>query len=178
MTCPRCSARDGIAIVTPDHKRLFIAADDHPTINPAALAWCDVYGQVNLDPDNIDPNDTDPHGDSLAGVAKLVPIGPGFGVRGAALLRDWRMVAHLARHRANRFAAPQARARALHKHRRERARLHAYRPAPSNNGEVFSWRAGGKTTLRPTSSVLPYGQRSSTVATCAPAADSSVRHRL
>lgn len=46
--------------------RIYIDADDPPTIDEAGLEWCDVYGKVNA----MDQTS-----------AKVVPIGPGFGVR-------------------------------------------------------------------------------------------------
>ena len=70
------SQRDGIAVLLADGCRIFIAADDHTTINEVALEWCDVYGMVNLD------RSASPAADSR----KVVPIGPGFGIRWATML--------------------------------------------------------------------------------------------
>jgi hypothetical protein len=59
--------KDGMAVILPDGKRLFIAANDFAVVDPAVLAWADVVGQVNVDP-------------ALSYSSKVVPIGPSFGI--------------------------------------------------------------------------------------------------
>ena len=88
--------RDGLAVITDDGKRIFIAADDTPTINPEALHWCDVYGKVNLDRSL----------DELSRSPKVVPIGPGFGIRWRSLGHDALYVARAGAAGGNAFARP------------------------------------------------------------------------
>lgn len=59
----------------PEHK-LYISAGDGPGLNLDALAWCDVYAKVNLDPEQI-PETARRDGSA----AKLLAIGPSFPVR-------------------------------------------------------------------------------------------------
>jgi hypothetical protein len=116
--------RDGLAMVLPAGERVFIAADDHPTINHEALDWCDVYGQVNFDPANA----TMPQGH------KLTSLGPGFGVQrthaARSVLRAWARGGH-------HFAGPVARVRAASKHQLDRLALSEYRPSSSSDDTLF-----------------------------------------
>jgi hypothetical protein len=58
----------GLAAITPDGTRIFIAANDMSDLDEEALEWCHVYGKVNLAHEEvgIDP--------------RLLPIGPSFGI--------------------------------------------------------------------------------------------------
>ena len=121
------SPRDGLAVVLSSGRRLFIAADDHPTVNPAALGWCDVYGQVNLDPAQR----------KQPGGHKLVALGPGFGTRQPSAVRAIASVLGASVHGGRHFAGPLPRARAVAKHQRDRLALTAYRPQPSSDDTLF-----------------------------------------
>lgn len=125
---PRLSSpRDGIALLLPDGLKVFIAADDHPTVNQDALEWCDVYGQVNLDP----ANQQLVHGD------RLVAIGPGFGICWHGMAYSTRYIARAWRAGGNRFAGPAARWKALMRHQRQRLPLDAYQPGTSDPRTLF-----------------------------------------
>ena len=119
--------RDGLAVITDDGKRIFIAADDTPTINPEALHWCDVYGKVNLDRSL----------DELSRSPKVVPIGPGFGIRWRSLGHDALYVARAGAAGGNAFARPLSRFRAAGKHHRDRVPLHLYSASVSDPDELF-----------------------------------------
>jgi len=70
--------RTGLAFVTQrPARRVYVDADDHDGLDDAALSWCDVYGKVNLNPAAVPP----------AAADRVVPMGPGFGIRDARLLR-------------------------------------------------------------------------------------------
>ena len=125
---PRLSGpRDGMALVLPDGRKIFVAADDHPTVNEAALAWCDVYGQVNLEPAH----------QALPGGHKLVAIGPGFGIRWHGLVHATHYVLGAWCAGGRNFAGPVARWRALMKHQRQRLLLSDYRPSSSDDHSLF-----------------------------------------
>jgi glycosyltransferase involved in cell wall biosynthesis len=119
----------GLALETADGRRVFIAANDHPTIDPAALAWSDVLGIVNHDP--AEPGAADP---------KVIALGPGFGVRWHGFAHAVSYVArcaaadgasaHTARMTASRLKAAVA-------HQRSRSPLALYRPAASDPGYLF-----------------------------------------
>lgn len=64
MRPPFAAHKPGMAVVVGD-RRVFIDAEDDPTIDPEALAWCDVYGKVHARAP-LPP--------------KVVAIGPSFGV--------------------------------------------------------------------------------------------------
>ena len=69
---PRLAApQEGLAVELVDGRRIFVSAADRAAINEEALEWCDAYGMVNLDPRSR----------LLVGGHKLVPLGPGFGIR-------------------------------------------------------------------------------------------------
>lgn len=119
--------RDGLALITDDGKRIFIAADDAPTINPEALEWCDVYGKVNLDRSS----------DELSRSPKLTPIGPGFGIRWKSLGHDALYLARAGAAGGNAFARPPSRFKAAVKHRRDRVPLHLYSASVSDPDELF-----------------------------------------
>lgn len=121
------SPRDGLAVVLPSGRRLFIAADDHPTVNLAALSWCDVFGQVNLDP----AQRNQPNGN------KLMALGPSFGTRQSSSVRAIARVLGASANGGRSFAGPLPRARAIAKHQRDRLPLGAYRPQPSSDDTLF-----------------------------------------
>ena len=119
--------RDGMAVLCPSGRKVFIAADDHPTVNHEALEWCDVYGQINLDPANL----------NLPGGEKLIPIGPGFGTRWHGQLHATQYVFDAWRADGRNFAGPMARWRAVMRHQRQRLPLSAYRPTISDDHVLF-----------------------------------------
>ena len=119
--------RDGIAVELPTGKRIFIAADDHPNVNPEALAWCDVFGIVNLRPDKA----------GCIADSRIVPIGPSMGIRWRS---DLQAASYLIRARlsgGNRFAGLPARLRSLIKHQHERLPLSAYRTGQTKSNYLF-----------------------------------------
>jgi hypothetical protein len=55
----------------PKERKIYIHSNDMPEIDEDGLAWCDVFGKVNLDPDLV-PDDS---------TSKVLGIGPTFAVR-------------------------------------------------------------------------------------------------
>lgn len=112
--------RDGLAVITPEGRRIYIAADDHVAVDEEALAWCDVYGKVNT---GASPS------------REIIPIGPSFGVR-------WRSTAASARYlwAASAHQPPRlrmARLKALGRDRRARRDLSSYVPTSAGDTELF-----------------------------------------
>ena len=64
MRPPMAEAKPGLAFVVGD-RRVYICAEDSPSIDPEALDWCDVYAKVNA---------------RTPLPAKVLAIGPSFGV--------------------------------------------------------------------------------------------------
>ena len=125
---PRLSGpRDGVALLLPGGRKVFIAADDHAAVNLEALQWCDVYGQVNLDPASH----------RLPNGHKLIAIGPGFGIRWHGPTHATRYVLDAWRAGGRRFAGPAARWRALMRHQHQRLPLAGYRPGTSDSSSLF-----------------------------------------
>jgi hypothetical protein len=63
-----------VAVVIRQGKRLYKLVFDFGdgySIDPKAMAWCDVYGKININDSKVDPEH----------IAKLVSMGPGFGIR-------------------------------------------------------------------------------------------------
>ena len=122
--------KDGLAAVTDDGLRVFVAANDHETTDAEALAWSDRYGQVNL-----------PLYDPLP--ANLLALGPSFGIRwhgrGTVLLYVVRSGLRL---RSPRLT--MAMLRDYDAHQRDRAPLDCYTPQPSDPDYLFfratAWR--------------------------------------
>ena len=119
--------RDGLAMEMGNGRKVFIAADDHATVNTAALEWCDVYGQVNFDPANR----------KLPGGSKMIPLGPGFGVRSSSTIRSEIEVLKASLAGGTSFANPVARVRAIVKHQHDRLALADYRPGKSSDDQLF-----------------------------------------
>jgi hypothetical protein len=103
-----------------DGRRIFIATSDHTAINERAVAWADVYGQVNLDP-----------GES----GRIVPVGPSFGVRSWGVAGT---MAHFIRTYAKGKVTIGIRRHAsLYRKQWHRAPLSAYIPQHSDSDYVF-----------------------------------------
>ncbi len=125
---PRLSSpRDGLAMLLPSGRKIFIAADDHSTVNEEALAWCDVYGQVNVDPSCR----------RHEGFHKIMPIGPGFGIRWHSTAFATRYVLSASLSGGRTFAGPAARCRSLVRHQRQRLPLSEYGPRSSTADRLF-----------------------------------------
>lgn len=116
----------GLAFETAEQppRRIFLAASDGPGLQPAALAWCDVYGKVNLDHD-------------AGGAARCLAIGPSFPVR------LWGPASAFVRGLAN-FLLCRGRVGSAREHFANFWRQYAYRlplaayePAPAAPGYVF-----------------------------------------
>lgn len=112
----------GMAAILPVGQRVFIAANDFAHVSPEVLAWADVVGQVNVDPDADRP-------------ANVLPVGPSFGV-------PWRSTAALAAFvvRAGAMTAPlrvPAMLRDYLRSQAERTPLAAYRPGESDPRSVY-----------------------------------------
>lgn len=67
--------------------RVYVSANDFSRFDKLALAWCDRYGMVNLDPESPPPIHAD----------KVIPLGPSFGVQrwGQSLFGTYRDVAEI-----------------------------------------------------------------------------------
>lgn len=119
--------RDGLAVLLPNGRRIFIAADDHTHVNAEALAWCNVYGMVNPPPSS----------GSISRDARIVPIGPGFGVKWRSLSSAcWYLVRARAAGGAT-FAGLPARLRAIVKHQRQRVPISEYTQRAADPGYLF-----------------------------------------
>ncbi len=117
----------GLAVIDPAGRHVFIAADDHPDVDPAALEWCDVYGMVNVPLDRA----------GLAADGKVVPIGPSFGVRWQSTVGAWSLLARARAAGRPAFAGLPARLRAATAHQRSRVPLARYQPSCSDPDRVF-----------------------------------------
>lgn len=120
---PRLSdPKSGLAAILPTGQRIFIAANDFSFVDPGVVAWADVVGQVNVDPE-ADRSD------------KVLPIGPSFGT---PWLSRSALVGHIlgAGLKADPRRIP-ARLRDYLKHQQERTPLAAYRPSKSEDSYIF-----------------------------------------
>jgi hypothetical protein len=123
----RTTYEDGLAFIaeSPRPMRVYLAANDHARIDPVALAWCDRYGIVNLDPADaqIDP--------------RVRAIGPNFGVRSERLRCDLRTALAVLQGGGWAVGASLGIARALGRRLWDRLPVSSYVPAPSETGYVF-----------------------------------------
>lgn len=118
-------AVSGIGIEV-EGRRIWIGAGDNALIEEEPLAWCDVYGVVNVLPHQLEAS------------PKLVPIGPSFGIR-------WGSAAHTAAYVARAALAARqgprtalARLQGSLSYHRDRLPLAAYdEPARSEDRYVF-----------------------------------------
>ncbi len=112
----------GMAAIRPDGRRIFLAANDFAFVDPAVVAWADVVGQVNVDPDaNRSP--------------KVVPLGPSSGTPWSSRLS---LAAFVVRARV--MKAPgrtPAMLRDYLHHQVEREPVAAYVPGVSDPAKVF-----------------------------------------
>lgn len=112
----------GLAAILPGGQRVFVAANDFAFVAPEVLAWADVVGQVNVDPDAARP-------------AHVLPLGPSFGV-------PWPSTAGLAAFvvDAGLRSAPRrvpAMLRDYLRHQADRAPLTAYTTGEADPGTVY-----------------------------------------
>lgn len=112
----------GMAAVLPEGQRIFIAANDWAFVDPEVVAWADVVGQVNVDPDA----DRSP---------KVLPLGPSFGT-------PWRSALSLAGFvvRAGAMTSPSripAMLRDYLRHQIEREPVAAYMHGDADVSKVF-----------------------------------------
>lgn len=122
-------------------RRILISASDGPALQATALAWCDVYGKVNLDPSRV----------PAADAARCLAIGPSFPVR------SWGPATALARAVANflrcrgRVSSPREHFANFWRQYAYRLPLAAYQPAPAEPGYVFMaatlWKKEAATNL-------------------------------
>ncbi len=71
-------------ILPPKGRKIFIDAQDSCVPFGDALAWCDVYAKINVDPDGrgVEAIGRGVEGDDGGGApGKILPIGPSFGIR-------------------------------------------------------------------------------------------------
>jgi hypothetical protein len=120
------NAREGLCVVLESGVRLFIAADDFSTINEEALDWCDAYGQVNVAPGVR----------SHRNGHKILPLGPGFGIRWEPRRVAYRYALSAAAV-GREFAGFGARLKAFALHERTRAPLDRYMREESDGGYLF-----------------------------------------
>ena len=119
----------GLALETIETRprRVFISASDGPGLQPAVLAWCDVYGKANLDPERVPP----------ASAGRCLAIGPSFPVRfwepGAALARA--LINYL--RCRGRVGSAREHFANFRRQYRYRLPLDAYQPGTSEPGYVF-----------------------------------------
>jgi hypothetical protein len=108
--------------------RILISASDGPVLQSAALAWCHVYGKINLDPSQVPAEHA----------ARCLAIGPSFPVRlwgpPAAFARG---LANLARCRG-RVESPREHFANFWRQYVYRLPLAAYEPVPGEAGYVFT----------------------------------------
>ena len=119
----------GLAFETVEEspRRVFLSASDGPGLQPAALAWCDIYGKVNLDAGSVPP----------AATSRCLAIGPSFPIR------LWTPIAAGGRGMVNflkcrgRVDSPREHFANFWRQYRYRLPLAAYEPSPSTPGYVF-----------------------------------------
>lgn len=114
--------KSGLAAILPEGQRIFIAANDFAHVDPEVVAWADVVGQVNVDPE-------------VERSPKVLPLGPSFGT-------PWSSAATLATFvlRSGARTSPTqvpAMLRDYLRHQAERAPIEAYRPGSSDPTRVF-----------------------------------------
>lgn len=112
----------GMAMILPEGQRVFVAANDWAFVDPQVLAWADLVGQVNVDPNT----ERSP---------KVLPLGPSFGT-------PWSSLASLASFviRTGAMTSPAripAMLRDYLRHQAERESLVAYKPGESDPTSIF-----------------------------------------
>lgn len=113
----------GMAAILPDGQRIFIAANDWAFVDPEVVAWADVVGQVNVDPE-------------AERSSKILPLGPSFGTPWSSTPSLAAFVIHSG---AMTFARRiPAMLRDYLRHQTEREPLAAYAPGVSDATKVFS----------------------------------------
>lgn len=118
-------AVSGIGIEV-DGRRIWIGAGDNALIEDEPLEWCDVYGVVNVRPDQLETS------------SKLVPIGPSFGIRWSTRAATARYVLRAALAQRSGPRATAARLQGSLGYHRDRLPLERYAPAAAATGdEVF-----------------------------------------
>lgn len=114
----------------PAERNVYIAADDMPNIDHAALLWADVYGKVNLDSHLVPPEHRH----------KVVPIGPSHAVR-LWNERDSFRMARLTARAGGKLVATREHYRRFWRQARRRVGDSHYEPGRSDDNYVFynSW---------------------------------------
>jgi glycosyltransferase involved in cell wall biosynthesis len=109
-----------------EERNVYIAADDMPELDAAALAWADVYGKVNLEPSIV------PSGF----VGEVIPIGPSHSLR---LWPAWRAlgVAWRTSRAGGRLVGQREHYRRFWLQASRRLDHAAYEPSPSEGDFVF-----------------------------------------
>lgn len=114
--------KSGLAAILPEGQRIFIAANDFAHVDPEVVAWADVVGQVNVDPE-------------VERSPKVLPLGPSFGT-------PWSSAAALATFilrsgvRSSAMRVP-AMLRDYLRHQAEREPVEAYEQGSSDPSKVF-----------------------------------------
>jgi glycosyltransferase involved in cell wall biosynthesis len=109
------------------HERnIYIAADDMPDLDPAALEWADVYGKVNLDPALVPETHAE----------KVVPIGPSHALR-LWSPRDSMVMAWQTARAGGRLVGTRGHYRQFWLQTRRRLGHDAYEPEPAGDAYVF-----------------------------------------
>jgi hypothetical protein len=109
-----------------NERRIYIAADDMPALDEAALDWADVYGKVNLDRTLVPAGYAD----------KVIPIGPSHALRlwspRDSMLMGWRTA-----RAGGRLAGIREHYRRFWLQTSRRLDHLAYEPAPADDAYVF-----------------------------------------
>ena len=111
-------------------RNLYIAADDMPELDEAALEWADVYGKVNLIPGLVPERYA----------TKVVPIGPSHALRLWGVGESLRIARRTSR-AGGRLAPPREHYRRFWLQARRRVDASYYEPATAEDDYVFynSW---------------------------------------
>jgi hypothetical protein len=107
-------------------RNIYIAADDMPELDPAALAWADVYGKVNLDRGLVPAG----HADTV------VPIGPSHALRLWSLPRSAAMAWRTER-AGGRLGGRREHYRRFYLQASRRREHGAYEPGRSEDAFIF-----------------------------------------
>ncbi|HKY37049.1 MAG TPA: hypothetical protein VJN18_13980 [Polyangiaceae bacterium] len=109
--------------------RVYVSANDFSRYDRLALAWCDRYGIVNLDPNEPVPGDA----------GKVIPLGPSFGVQrwGKSLLGTYRDVVELMSRAGYPAAVNLHRLRSMRRYFFERVPEPELCPGASSDDYVF-----------------------------------------
>jgi hypothetical protein len=109
--------------------RVYVSANDFTRYDRLALAWCDRYGMVNLDPKEPVPGDA----------SKVIALGPSFGVQrwGSSLWGTYRDVAEIMGKAGYPASVKLQRLRAMRRYFFERVPEPQLSPGDSSGNYVF-----------------------------------------